>query len=48
MRKAWSVVTTMVLIAGRAAPAVAQQRSTNSSPEERARRLLEKLRAPRQ
>ena len=47
MRKAWSVVMTMVLIAGLAAPTAAQQRSTNLSPEERARRLEEELRAPR-
>ncbi|MEE8060744.1 MAG: creatininase family protein [Gemmatimonadales bacterium] len=47
MRKAWSVLMTMVLIAGLAAPAAAQQRSTNLSPEERARRLQEELRAPR-
>lgn len=47
MRKAWSVVMTMVLIAGLAAPTAAQQRSTNLSPEERARRLQEELRAPR-
>ncbi len=47
MRKAWSVVMSMVLIAGLAAPAAAQQRSTNLSPEERARRLQEELRAPR-
>ncbi len=47
MRKAWSVVMSMVLIAGLAAPAAAQQRSTNLSPEERARRFQEELRAPR-
>ncbi len=38
---------TMVLIAGLAAPSATQQRSTNLSPEERALRLQEELRAPR-